>query len=76
MLKEDVRSPMGDMLTPAFSLIVPDLLHPVAFGKYIVAYFDDVSAEEDVPPPFNITIKYKLMKHFEELYFRILDMEK
>ncbi|KAL4640670.1 interleukin-17 receptor A-like [Arapaima gigas] len=57
MLKEDVRSPMGDMLTPAFSLIVPDLLHPVAFGKYIVAYFDDVSAEEDVPPPFNITIK-------------------
>ncbi|KAL4601534.1 interleukin-17 receptor A-like, partial [Arapaima gigas] len=62
MLKEDVRSPMGDMLTPAFSLIVPDLLHPVAFGKYIVAYFDDVSAEEDVPPPFNITIKYKLMK--------------
>ncbi|KAL4601533.1 interleukin-17 receptor A-like, partial [Arapaima gigas] len=66
----------GDMLTPAFSLIVPDLLHPVAFGKYIVAYFDDVSAEEDVPPPFNITIKYKLMKHFEELYFRILDMEK
>ncbi|KAL4640682.1 hypothetical protein GN956_G11135 [Arapaima gigas] len=64
------------MLTPAFSLIVPDLLHPVAFGKYIVAYFDDVSAEEDVPPPFNITIKYKLMKHFEELYFRILDMEK
>uniref|UniRef100_A0A8C9WDB2 SEFIR domain-containing protein n=1 Tax=Scleropages formosus TaxID=113540 RepID=A0A8C9WDB2_SCLFO len=76
MLKEDVRSPMGDMLTPAFSLIIPDLLHPVAFGKYIVAYFDDVSAEEDVPPPFNITIKYKLMKHFEELYFRILDMEK
>ncbi|XP_048864246.1 interleukin-17 receptor A-like [Brienomyrus brachyistius] len=76
MLKEDVRSPTGDMLTPAFSLIIPDLLHPAAFGKYIVAYFDDVSSEDDVPPPFNITVKYKLMKHFEELYFRILDKEK
>uniref|UniRef100_A0A3B3TGA3 SEFIR domain-containing protein n=1 Tax=Paramormyrops kingsleyae TaxID=1676925 RepID=A0A3B3TGA3_9TELE len=76
MLKEDVRSPTGDMLTPAFSLIMPDLLHPAAFGKYIVAYFDDVSSEDDVPSPFNITVKYKLMKHFEELYFRILDKEK
>nr|XP_023668368.1 interleukin-17 receptor A-like isoform X1 [Paramormyrops kingsleyae] len=76
MLKEDVRSPTGDMLTPAFSLIMPDLLHPDAIGKYIVAYFDDVSSEDDVPSPFNITVKYKLMKHFEELYFRILDKEK
>ncbi|CAB1448288.1 unnamed protein product [Pleuronectes platessa] len=25
---------------------------------------------------FDITVKYKLMKHFEELYFRILDIEK
>ncbi|XP_048865296.1 interleukin-17 receptor A-like isoform X2 [Brienomyrus brachyistius] len=76
MLKEDVRSPNGDMLTPAFSLIIPDLLHPDAIGKYIVAYFDDISSEDDVPSPFNITVKYKLMKHFEELYFRILDKEK
>ncbi|KAJ8411377.1 hypothetical protein AAFF_G00173830 [Aldrovandia affinis] len=76
MLKEDARSPMGDMLTPALSLIVPDLLHAAAFQKYMVAYFEDVSSEDDVPAPFNITIKYKLMKHFEELYFRILDKEK
>ncbi|XP_036376158.1 interleukin 17 receptor A1a [Megalops cyprinoides] len=75
-LKEDARSPMGDMLTPALSLIIPDLLHAAAFEKYMVAYFDDVSCEDDVPAPFNITIKYKLMKHFEELYFRIIDKEK
>ncbi|XP_036375607.1 interleukin-17 receptor A-like [Megalops cyprinoides] len=75
-LKEDARSPMGDMLTPALSLIIPDFVHSTSFQKYMVAYFDDVSCEDDVPAPFNVTIKYKLMKHFEELYFRIVDMEK
>ncbi|KAJ8373713.1 hypothetical protein SKAU_G00042930 [Synaphobranchus kaupii] len=76
MLREDLRSPMGDMLTPALSLIAPDLQRAAALEKYMVAYFEDVSCEDDVPAPFNITIKYKLMKHFEELYFRILDQEK
>ncbi|KAJ8373712.1 hypothetical protein SKAU_G00042920 [Synaphobranchus kaupii] len=76
MLREDLRSPMGDMLTPALNLIVPDFVHCTSFQKYIVAYFEDVSCEDDVPAPFNVTIKYKLMKHFEELYFRILDQEK
>ncbi|XP_066580039.1 interleukin 17 receptor A1a isoform X2 [Amia ocellicauda] len=76
MLKEDAYSSMGDMLTPALNLIIPDFLVSASFGKYIVAYFDDVSSEEDIPRPFHITIKYKLMKHFEEIYFRILDKEK
>ncbi|KAJ8411378.1 hypothetical protein AAFF_G00173840 [Aldrovandia affinis] len=76
MLKEDARSPMGDMLTPALNLIIPDFVHCSSFQKYMVAYFEDVSSEDDVPAPFNVTIKYKLMKHFEELYFRILDKEK
>lgn len=76
LLREDLRSPMGDMLTPALNLIVPDVVHSTSFQKYIVAYFEDVSCEDDVPAPFNITIKYKLMKHFEELYFRILEEEK
>lgn len=75
-LKEDERSPMGDMLTPALSLIIPDFVHASSFHKYMVAYFDDVCSEVDVPAPFNVLVKYKLMKHFEELYFRILDMEK
>uniref|UniRef100_A0A672SEE3 Interleukin-17 receptor A-like n=1 Tax=Sinocyclocheilus grahami TaxID=75366 RepID=A0A672SEE3_SINGR len=75
-LKEDERSPIGDMLTPALSLIIPDFVHASSFHKYMVAYFDDVCSEDDVPAPFNVVVKYKLMKHFEELYFRILDMEK
>ncbi|XP_073799206.1 interleukin-17 receptor A isoform X2 [Danio rerio] len=75
-LKEDERSPMGDMLTPALSLIIPDFIHASSFNKYMVAYFDDVCSEVDVPAPFNVLVKYKLMNHFEELYFRILDMEK
>ncbi|XP_057185541.1 interleukin-17 receptor A isoform X1 [Triplophysa rosa] len=75
-LKEDACSPIGDMLTPALSLIIPDFAYASSFHKYIVAYFDDVCSENNVPAPFNTVVKYKLMKHFEELYFRILGVEK
>lgn len=75
-LREDARSPVGDMLSPALSLMVPHFIRSASFEKYIVAYFDDVFSEEDVPSPFNITVRYKLMKQFEELFFRILDTEK
>lgn len=76
LLREDVHSPVGDMLTLALQLITPDMQRPASYGKYLVAYFDDVSTEADVPSLFDIAVKYKLMKHFEELYFRILDVEK
>ncbi|KPP66517.1 hypothetical protein Z043_114976, partial [Scleropages formosus] len=76
ILREDAHSPIGDMLTPAFSVIIPDLLRTASFGKYVVAYFGGVCCEEDVPSPFNITVKYKLMNHFEEVYLRILEKEK
>lgn len=75
-LREDVLSPTDDMLTPFLKLFLPDMYQPGMQGKYVVAYFDDISSDQDVPSVFDITVKYKLMKHFEELYFRILDMEK
>ena len=75
-LREDVCSSVGDMLTPALSLMVPHFVQSASFEKYIVAYFGDVCSEEDVPSPFKITVRYKLMKQFEELFFRILDIEK
>ncbi|KAI4802716.1 hypothetical protein KUCAC02_006295 [Chaenocephalus aceratus] len=64
------------MLTPFLNLFLPDMHHTGMLGKYMVAYFDDISGEQDVPSVFDIGVKYKLMKHFEELYFRILDVEK
>ncbi|XP_072290531.1 interleukin-17 receptor A [Eucyclogobius newberryi] len=75
-LREDLHSTVGDMLVPAFCLMVPEFVKSASFEKYIVAYFDSVSTEDDVPSPFNITVRYKLMKHFEELFFRILGSEK
>ncbi len=75
-LREDTHSPVGDMLSPALSLMVPHFIRSTSFEKYIVAYFDDVSSEEDVPSPFNVTVRYKLMKQFEELFFRVLNTEK
>lgn len=75
-LKEDVRSPTGDMLTPSLTLMVPHFIRSQFFDQYIVAYFDGICSEEDVPSPFNITVRYKLMKQFEEVFFRILNIEK
>ncbi|KAA8580410.1 hypothetical protein FQN60_005945 [Etheostoma spectabile] len=75
-LREDLLSPTDDMLTPFLNLFLPDMHQAGMLGKYMVAYFDDISGKEDVPSVFDITVKYKLMKHFEELYFRILDIEK
>ncbi|XP_008292946.1 interleukin-17 receptor A isoform X2 [Stegastes partitus] len=75
-LREDARSPVGDMLTPSLSLMVPHFIRSTSFKKYIVAYFEDVCSEEDIPSPFHVTVRYKLMKQFEEVYFRILDTEK
>lgn len=75
-LREDVLSPTDDMLTPFLNLFLPDMHQAGMLGRYMVAYFNDISSERDVPSVFDIAVKYKLMKHFEELYFRILDMEK
>lgn len=75
-LREDARSPVGDMLTPALSLMVPQFIRSASFEKYIVAYFDEVCSEDHVPSPLNVTVRYKLMKQFEEVFFRILDKEK
>ncbi|XP_051886770.1 interleukin-17 receptor A-like [Pristis pectinata] len=76
LLKSEERSPMHDMFTPAMNLILPDFKRPASFGKYIVAYFDDISSEDDIPDPFNVAVKYKLMKQFEEIHFRVQDLEK
>ncbi|XP_051916689.1 interleukin-17 receptor A isoform X2 [Hippocampus zosterae] len=76
LLREDLHSPVGDMLTPALGLIVPHLVRRATFEKYMVAYFEDVCSPEDVPSPFHVTVRYNLMKQFEELFFRILDAEK
>ncbi|XP_070784981.1 interleukin 17 receptor A1a [Enoplosus armatus] len=75
-LREDMVSPTDDMLTPFLNLFLPDMHQAGTLGKYMVAYFDVISGPQDVPSVFDIAVKYKLMKHFEELYFRILDIEK
>ncbi|XP_049617409.1 interleukin 17 receptor A1a [Syngnathus scovelli] len=76
ILKEDLLSPTDDMLTPFLNLFLPDMQQARKHGKYMVAYFSDVSSEQDVPSVFDIAVKYTLMKHFEELYFGLLDIEK
>lgn len=74
-LREDQTSSVGDMLTPALALMVPDFTHSISPERYVVAYFEEVSSENDVPSLFHTTVKYKLMKHFEELLFRIQGLE-
>ncbi|XP_061816674.1 interleukin 17 receptor A1a [Nerophis lumbriciformis] len=75
-LKEDLNSTMDDMLTPFLNLFLPNMHQARMHGMYMVAYFSDISNEQDVPSIFDIAVKYKLMRDFEELFFGILDMEK
>ncbi|NXM76496.1 I17RA protein, partial [Serilophus lunatus] len=75
-LKQDQQKPMGDLFTPALNLILPDFKKPACFGMYIVCYFEGVSSETDIPDLFNVTSRYQLMDKFEDIYFRIQDLEK
>ncbi|NXU47304.1 I17RA protein, partial [Turnix velox] len=75
-LKQDHQKPMGDLFTPALNLILPDFKKPACFGMYIVCYFEGISSEKDIPDLFNVTSRYQLMDKFEDIYFRIQDLEK
>ncbi|KFV08558.1 Interleukin-17 receptor A, partial [Tauraco erythrolophus] len=75
-LKQDQQKPVGDLFTPALNLILPDFKKPACFGMYIVCYFEGISSEKDIPDLFNVTSRYQLMDKFEDVYFRIQDLEK
>ncbi|XP_009331159.1 PREDICTED: interleukin-17 receptor A isoform X2 [Pygoscelis adeliae] len=75
-LKQDQQKPMGDLFTPALNLILPDFKKPACFGMYVVCYFEGISSERDIPDLFNVTSRYQLMDKFEDIYFRIQDLEK
>ncbi|XP_057557905.1 LOW QUALITY PROTEIN: interleukin-17 receptor A [Hippopotamus amphibius kiboko] len=74
-LRCDRGKPAGDLFTAAMNMILPDFKRPACFGTYIICYFSDISCEADVPELFNITSRYALMDKFEEVYFRIQDLE-
>uniref|UniRef100_A0A5F8H980 SEFIR domain-containing protein n=2 Tax=Monodelphis domestica TaxID=13616 RepID=A0A5F8H980_MONDO len=74
-LRYDRWKPAGDLFTAAMNVILPDFKKPACFGMYIVCYFDGISDEADIPDLFNITSKYPLMEKFEEVYFRIQELE-
>ncbi|XP_010151270.1 PREDICTED: interleukin-17 receptor A [Eurypyga helias] len=75
-LRQDQQKPTGDMFTPALNLILPDFKKPACFGMYIVCYFEGISSEKEVPDLFNVIPRYQLMEKFEDIYFRIQDLEK
>ncbi|NXR06767.1 I17RA protein, partial [Semnornis frantzii] len=75
-LKQDQQKPVGDLFTPALNLILPDFKKPACFGMYIVCYFEGISSEKDIPDLFHVTSMYRLMDKFEDIYFRIQDLEK
>ncbi|XP_012588050.1 PREDICTED: interleukin-17 receptor A [Condylura cristata] len=74
-LRCDHGKPAGDLFTAAMNVILPDFKRPACFGTYIVCYFSDISSEGDIPDLFHITSRYPLMDKFEEIYFRIQDLE-
>uniref|UniRef100_UPI00358F29C5 interleukin-17 receptor A-like isoform X2 n=1 Tax=Myxine glutinosa TaxID=7769 RepID=UPI00358F29C5 len=75
-LKEDASSLLGDTFTPSIGLICSDLRHSGAFAKYIVAFFEGVSGERDIPGIFKPTVTYRLMEHLEDLVLRLHGVER
>ncbi|XP_036913953.1 interleukin-17 receptor A [Sturnira hondurensis] len=65
----------GDLFTAAMNMILPDFEKPACFGTYVICYFSDISSEDDIPNLFHIMPRYPLMDKFEEVYFRIQDLE-
>ncbi|KAK2121757.1 Interleukin-17 receptor A [Saguinus oedipus] len=74
-LRCDHGKPAGDLFTAAMNMILPDFKRPACFGTYVVCYFCEVSCEGDVPDLFGAAPRYALMDRFEEVYFRIQDLE-
>ncbi|XP_045151833.1 interleukin-17 receptor A [Echinops telfairi] len=74
-LRCDRSQPSGDLFTAAMNMILPDFKKPACFGTYIVCYFSGIGSEGDIPDLFHITSRYRLMEEFEEVYFRIQDLE-
>ncbi|KAF6084132.1 interleukin 17 receptor A [Phyllostomus discolor] len=74
-LRCDHQRLAGDLFTAAMNMILPDFEKPACFGTYVICYFSDISSEDDVPDLFHITPRYPLMDKFEEVYFRIQDLE-
>ncbi|XP_063087408.1 interleukin-17 receptor A isoform X2 [Cavia porcellus] len=74
-LRCDHQKPTGDLFTAAMNMILPDFKKPASFGTYVICYFTGISSEDDIPDLFNITPRYPLMDKFEEVYFRIQDLE-
>ncbi|XP_075458527.1 interleukin-17 receptor A isoform X2 [Ascaphus truei] len=73
-LREDNHE-LGDLFTPAFSLLLPDLLKPLTCERYMVAYFEELSSEDDVPSPFQWCPLYSLTRNLQALFFRIQGQE-
>ncbi|XP_011738247.2 interleukin-17 receptor A [Macaca nemestrina] len=74
-LRCDHGTPVGDLFTAAMNMILPDFKRPACFGTYVVCYFSEVSGDGDVPDLFGAAPRYPLMDRFEEVYFRIQDLE-
>ncbi|KAM5310798.1 interleukin-17 receptor A isoform 2-T2 [Glossophaga mutica] len=74
-LRCDHQRLAGDLFTAAMNMILPDFEKPACFGTYVICYFSGISSEDDVPDLFHITPRYPLMDKFEEVYFRIQDLE-
>ncbi|XP_072256120.1 interleukin-17 receptor A isoform X2 [Pyxicephalus adspersus] len=74
-LREDREHPIGDLLTAALSLILPDFQTAMAKDCFFVAYFGSISSPADIPSPLKICPIYSLTENLQELYFRIQRQE-
>ncbi|XP_068133290.1 interleukin-17 receptor A [Hyperolius riggenbachi] len=75
-LKEDREHLLGDLFTPALTLILPDFQERRLCQQYAVAYFGHIASLEHIPDPLKICPKYSLTDNLQDLFFHIQKQER
>ncbi|XP_069821076.1 interleukin-17 receptor A [Dendropsophus ebraccatus] len=75
-LPEDVGNKNFDLFTMALHLFCADFQRTSPYGRYVVAYFSELSDAGDVPAPFNVCSQHALTENLQDLWFRIQRIER
>ena len=75
----DNRHVNTDLFTPVLRRLKNDIFHNINAGKYCFGYFD-YCTKESIPEVFGEAraglYHYKLMEHFDDLYYRLKGIER
>ncbi|XP_056425921.1 LOW QUALITY PROTEIN: interleukin-17 receptor A [Hyla sarda] len=73
---DDIGSENWDLFTMALHLFCTDFQRSSPYGRYVVAYFSELSDVGDIPSPFEMCSQCVLTENLQDLLFRIQRIER